>query len=128
MTCATGLGLYLQELCRSHELSSKHDLHEPSRLLHSLSPYEHLHRFYRLCRVHVYRNIKVSTVSDQVKKLMRSLVCTEHNDWEGTLALIEELGGKVGKGVYITCRALCLTITLALCRLATRQTKQSIRI
>ncbi|KAJ7660838.1 hypothetical protein DFH06DRAFT_1400218 [Mycena polygramma] len=34
--------------------------------------------------------------SDEVKWLMRSLVCVEHDDWDGTLAMIRQKGGKAG--------------------------------
>ncbi|KAJ3925683.1 MAG: hypothetical protein NXY57DRAFT_1043898 [Lentinula lateritia] len=36
-------------------------------------------------------------VSEEVRNLMRSLVCIRHGDWEGTLELIEEQGGKAGQ-------------------------------
>ncbi|KAK7019278.1 hypothetical protein R3P38DRAFT_2632453 [Favolaschia claudopus] len=92
---AKGLGLFLQSVAAS--LPPRRDLHEPGRTIQDLSPYEHLHRVFRLCSVHFFRNIKASAVPDEVKQLMRSLLCLEHSDWEGTLAAIEEKGGKTGR-------------------------------
>ncbi|KAK7014634.1 hypothetical protein R3P38DRAFT_3205548 [Favolaschia claudopus] len=92
---AKGLGLFLQSLAAS--LPPRLDLHEPTRTIQSLTPYEHLHRVFRLCSVHFYRNIKASPVPDDVKWLMRSFLCMEHPNWEGTLAAIEEKGGKAGR-------------------------------
>ncbi|KAJ7122259.1 hypothetical protein C8R44DRAFT_622063 [Mycena epipterygia] len=92
---AKGLGLYLQALA-SH-MPLKADMHQPERSIQSLLPYKHLHRIFRLCSNHYYRNITSSSVSDEVKRLMRSLLCMEHENWEGTVAAIEEKGGKVGK-------------------------------
>ena len=76
----------------------KHDLHEPHRPLASLSEYEHLHRIFRLCHVHVARNIKDAAVPESVKKKMRSLICVEHPDFQGCLRDIEREGGKAGTG------------------------------
>lgn len=75
-----------------------YDLHEPGRLLSSLSEYEHLHRVFRLCSVHVFRNIKTASVPEEVKNKMRSLVCMEHADFDGTLRDITVEGGKAGLG------------------------------
>ncbi|KAF8160165.1 hypothetical protein BJ912DRAFT_866014 [Pholiota molesta] len=91
---AKGLGLYLQSVSQRPELKDKFDLHEPDRLISLLSPYEHLHRLFRLCTVHVKRNIRKVAVSDDVRNLMRSLICLEHDNWEGTLEKIVQLGGK----------------------------------
>ncbi|KAG6815700.1 hypothetical protein H0H93_009153, partial [Arthromyces matolae] len=98
---AKGIGLHLQTLSRSTSLQGKRDLHEPHRLLSDLSPYEHLHRILRLCTVHVYRNIRQCSVSEEVRNLMRSLICMEHTSWDETLQIIEEKGGKAGKGVIV---------------------------
>ena len=76
----------------------RHDLHEPHRPLASLSEYEHLHRIFRLCHVHVARNIKDAAVPESVKKKMRSLICVEHPDFQGCLRDIEREGGKAGTG------------------------------
>ncbi|KAJ6588090.1 hypothetical protein B0H19DRAFT_921880 [Mycena capillaripes] len=89
---AKGLGLHLWELAQA--LEGVMDLHEDNRPLSSLTPYEHLLRILRLCVVHVYRRIKACNVSEEVRQLMRSLVCITHSDWEGTIAKIKELGGK----------------------------------
>lgn len=83
-------------------MPEKRDLHQPWRFLSSLSPYEHLHRLYRLCVVHVKRNIKRCAVSEEVRKLMRSLICMEPDDWDGTIQEIIRLGGKAGAGIFIS--------------------------
>lgn len=76
----------------------RYDLHEPDRLLSSLDPYEHLRRIFRLCNVHVARNIKLAKVSNFVKVMMNSLVCVDHPNFDGTLDRIRNQGGKVGSG------------------------------
>ena len=91
-----GLGLHLKALAA--KLPPRNDLHEPHRKLTSLSEYEHLHRIFRLCHVHVHRNIKQAAVPELVKKKMRSLICIEHDDFEGCLQDIAHDGGKVGTG------------------------------
>ncbi|KAG6826455.1 hypothetical protein H0H92_015743 [Tricholoma furcatifolium] len=92
---AKGLGLYLQSL--TLERKGVYDLHEPDRLLTDLSPYEHLHRVFRLCTVHALRNIHDARgITDEVRNLMRSLICMEHPAWDRTLEEIRTLGGKVG--------------------------------
>lgn len=93
-----GLGLHLQELAQG--LPQKFDLHEPHRLLASLSEYEHLHRLLRLCNAHVGCNIKICKVPESVKTKMRSLVCVKHPDFEGTLEQIVLEGGKEGAGMF----------------------------
>ncbi|KAJ7095129.1 hypothetical protein B0H15DRAFT_798446 [Mycena belliarum] len=92
---AKGLGLHLQALAA--KMPVKQDLHQPERTIQSLTPYEHLHRTFRLCSNHYYRNINTCPVSCEVKRLMRSLLCMEHVDWDGTVAAIEEKGGKAGR-------------------------------
>ncbi|KAF8058004.1 hypothetical protein FPV67DRAFT_1722388 [Lyophyllum atratum] len=89
---AKGLGLYLQKIAEQYP--TKYDLHEPHRLLKDLSPYEHLHRVFRLCYVHFMRNIRGCSVTEDVRNLMRGLWCMSHNDWENTLNKIQTLGGK----------------------------------
>ncbi|KAI0038238.1 hypothetical protein FA95DRAFT_1505941, partial [Auriscalpium vulgare] len=91
---AKGLGLHLCAVARAVE--DRPDFHEPERLLSELTEYDHLQRFYRLCSVHVYRNIKTCAVSDLVKQRMRSLVCIQHDDWDGALEFIEREGGRAG--------------------------------
>jgi hypothetical protein len=91
-----GLGLHLKELAQ--QLPAQFDLHQPDRLLSSLTEYEHLHRIFRLCHVHISRNIKSCNVPEGVKNKMRSLVCMEHPNFEGTLCDIERDGGKAGSG------------------------------
>ncbi|KAJ6455124.1 hypothetical protein C8R47DRAFT_1251164 [Mycena vitilis] len=89
-----GLGLYLQALAAAMPVRA--DLHEVHRTIQSLSPYDHLQRVFRLCKTHFYRNITSCAVPPSVKSLMRSLLCLEHPNWDGTLAAIEEKGGKAG--------------------------------
>jgi hypothetical protein len=93
-----GLGLHLKELAQ--QMPDNYDLHEPGRLLSTLSEYDHLHRLFRLCHAHVSRNIKTTHVSEDIKNKMRSLVCMEHPDFDGTLREIEQEGGKAGAGMY----------------------------
>ncbi|KAJ7442069.1 hypothetical protein B0H11DRAFT_1749418 [Mycena galericulata] len=93
---AKGLGLHLQSI--SQMFPDKMDLHELVRKLASLGPYDHLNRQFRLCVAHSYRNIEKCKVPDAVKGLMRSLVCMEHDDWDGTIQKIKLLGGKAGCG------------------------------
>ncbi|KZP03615.1 hypothetical protein FIBSPDRAFT_768689, partial [Athelia psychrophila] len=89
-----GLGLHLQSIAAA--LPPRYDLHQTHRLLSSLTAYEHLWRIFRLCRVHVERNIKTSSVPENVKRKMRSLICVTHHDFEGTLRDISKEGGKKG--------------------------------
>ncbi|KZP25255.1 hypothetical protein FIBSPDRAFT_909652 [Athelia psychrophila] len=91
---AKGLGLHLQSL--AEKLPGKFDLHEPCRPLASLTEYEHLLQIFRLCQVHVERNIDASSVPETVKRKMRSLICMTHPDFEGTLRTIANEGGKKG--------------------------------
>jgi hypothetical protein len=95
----SGLGLHLQGLAQSELLSNKLDLHEPCKALGSLGPYDHLQRFVRVCYVHAKRNIQKCNVNDDVRMLMRSLLCLRHPDWDGTLERIRREGGKAGAGM-----------------------------
>ncbi|KAF8200102.1 hypothetical protein BJ912DRAFT_898089 [Pholiota molesta] len=92
---AKGLGMHLVR--RAQEDPLQYDLHETNRLVKDLGIYDHLRRLLRLCIVHFYRNIRKTQVSDSVRNQMRSLVCIEHSDWDGTLMRIEAEGGKAGK-------------------------------
>ncbi|KAK6991924.1 hypothetical protein R3P38DRAFT_2571883 [Favolaschia claudopus] len=92
---AKGLGLHLQKLA-SNMATTKVDLHEPHRTIQDLDPYDHLRRLFRICTVHNSRNINKCSVSEDVRWLMRSLVCIEHEDWEGALLKIRQNGGKAG--------------------------------
>lgn len=92
-----GLGLHLKSLAA--KLSPRNDLHEPHRTLASLNEYEHLWRIFRLCNVHVTRNIRDAAVPESVKNKMRSLICIEHEDLQGCLQDIAHDGGKVGAGM-----------------------------
>lgn len=93
-----GLGLHLEQLAQLEQTRNKCNLHETSRKLSSLNPYEHLHRILRICTVHTFRNIRSCPVSDSVRLLMRSLVCMVHSDWDGTIQAIKDHGGKAGLG------------------------------
>ncbi|KAJ7262693.1 hypothetical protein B0H12DRAFT_1231133 [Mycena haematopus] len=89
------LGLHL--VARAAELAVEQmDMHEPWRSVHTLGPYDHLRRVYRVCKVHNYRNIRTCAVPEPVRQLMRSLACIRHADWEGTIAKILAAGGKAG--------------------------------
>ncbi|KAJ7049809.1 hypothetical protein C8F01DRAFT_1264851 [Mycena amicta] len=90
---ALGLGLYLQWVAR--QMPETMDIHEPWRTIQSLDPYEHLRRCMRLCTLHLYRNIKTSKVTDEVRWNMRSLICVEHDDWDGTVEAVRA-SGKAG--------------------------------
>lgn len=81
-------------------LPARYDLHEPHRLVISLTEYEHLRRIFRLCRVHVERNIQASSVTELIKQKMRSLICVTHRNFEGTLQDIIMEGGKAGAGMH----------------------------
>ncbi|KAJ7284770.1 hypothetical protein C8J57DRAFT_1217153 [Mycena rebaudengoi] len=87
----SGLGLFLQKLAAL--LAPCKDFYE-NRLIQGLGPYDHLHRLFRVCMVHFFRLIKTCAVPENVRTLMRSLVCVEHGDWDGTVRRICELGGK----------------------------------
>ncbi|KAJ7877230.1 hypothetical protein B0H14DRAFT_3130239 [Mycena olivaceomarginata] len=89
-----GLGLHLQKIVSNVPL--KPDLHQPERKIQDLNPYEHLARVFRACIIHDFRNIKKCAVSEEVRWLMRSLVCIENDDWDGTLTSIREKRGKAG--------------------------------
>ncbi|KAJ7122366.1 hypothetical protein C8R44DRAFT_622071 [Mycena epipterygia] len=91
---AKGLGLHLQKL--ASKMATKADLHQPERNIQDLDPYEHLQRLFRICVVHNFRNIHKCSVPEDVRWLMRSLVCVEHDDWEGVLSKIRDKGGKAG--------------------------------
>ncbi|KAI0041139.1 hypothetical protein FA95DRAFT_1473123, partial [Auriscalpium vulgare] len=91
---AKGLGLHLCAVART--VDDRPDFHEPERLLSELAEYDHLRRLFRLCSVHVYRNIKTCAVSESVKQHMRSLVCIQHDSWDETLEIIEREGGRAG--------------------------------
>ncbi|KIJ33839.1 hypothetical protein M422DRAFT_182788 [Sphaerobolus stellatus SS14] len=92
---AQGLGLYLQELAQSPELRLKRDLHQPHKVLGDLTEYEHLQRFLRLCVNHMKRKVREGNkFPEHVQQLMYSLACIQHADWDGTIAAIQQEGGK----------------------------------
>jgi hypothetical protein len=78
-----GLGLHLKKL--TTKLPPWNNLHEPRWALTSQSEYEHLHCIFWLCHVHIHRKIKQAAVPDPVKNKMHSLICIEHEDFEGCL-------------------------------------------
>lgn len=95
---ALGLGLHLKSIAQDLPIDC-YDLHEPHQLLAQLDEYDHLRRVFRLCAVHVFRNIKTTAVDEPMKKIMHSLICVEHPDFAGTLKRIESTGGKAGSGI-----------------------------
>ncbi|KAJ4492439.1 hypothetical protein C8R41DRAFT_765202 [Lentinula lateritia] len=92
---AKGIGLYLQDLAGS--LAPKMDFHQPLRRIQDLSPYDHLRRFLTLCTTHFYRNIRKCAVSEEVRSIMRGLICVQHDDWDGALEQIRRSGGKAAQ-------------------------------
>ena len=56
---------------------------------------------FRLCNAHISRNIKKMKVPENVKNKLRSLICIEHPDFDGTLREIEVEGGKPGQLVCL---------------------------
>lgn len=91
----------------ARSLPDRYDLHEPDRKLYDLDEYDHLRRLFRLCLVHIYRNIRTCPVSELVRNLMRSLVCMEHHDWDGAIATIQREGGKPAIGALIQTQITC---------------------
>ncbi|KAJ7235961.1 hypothetical protein C8J57DRAFT_971869, partial [Mycena rebaudengoi] len=92
---ALGFGQQLVELAAT--LPIKADLHEPTKTIQELTPYDHLARCLIICNTHIKKRIKIAKVSPACKQLMRSLMCLEHQDWDGTLQAICDVGGKVGQ-------------------------------
>ncbi|KAJ7065891.1 hypothetical protein B0H15DRAFT_807690 [Mycena belliarum] len=91
-----GAGMFCQSLCIGSDLFCPL---EPTRLLSSLTPVEHLRRFYRFCGTHYKRNIDELRphTTAPVRKAMLSLASShEHPDLEGALKVIEN-GGKKAK-------------------------------
>ena len=97
--------MYLKS--RVQALVGHFDLHQRDRLLTSLDEYDHLHRIFRLCIVHVFRNIRSCSVPEHVRVLMRSLVCILHEDWNGTIAHIQEDSGKAGNSMLMSYNYEC---------------------
>ncbi|KIK52752.1 hypothetical protein GYMLUDRAFT_1028506 [Collybiopsis luxurians FD-317 M1] len=95
-----GIGLFLHDMTQT--LPPKFDFHEPSRLLQTLSPYDHLRRFLTLCTTHFHRNICKCSVPEQVQNVMRSLSCIRHDNWDGAIHEILHLGGTPAQSVYLT--------------------------
>ncbi|PBK69410.1 hypothetical protein ARMSODRAFT_1018827 [Armillaria solidipes] len=93
---ARGLGLHLQAIAQQEIPFSTKDLHEPHRYLHELNEYEHVHRLLHLCWVHVERNIKKAKVTDEVKTIMRSLMCITHTNFDSAIHRIQDLGQSAG--------------------------------
>ncbi|KAJ7219839.1 hypothetical protein C8J57DRAFT_1095131 [Mycena rebaudengoi] len=91
-----GVGMFCKSLCQ--ELDTFCPL-EPSRSLRSLTPVDHLRRFYRICTIHFKRNIQELRphISGTVRIAMLSLSSShEHPDLNGALKIIEN-GGKKAK-------------------------------
>jgi hypothetical protein len=117
--CKPGLGLHLQKI--ASKMPPKRDLYQTDRYIQDLSPYEHLHRNFRVCVVHYFRLVKLCSTTEHVRWLMRSLVCMEHADWEGTLQTIRDLGGKAAQG-NLDSQVFRFQNLLYLPRLVTKQT------
>ncbi|KAJ6479653.1 hypothetical protein C8R45DRAFT_786072, partial [Mycena sanguinolenta] len=92
---AKGLGLHLQKVAA--QMPPKADLYQSGRNIQDLTPYEHLHCIFRVCVVHYFRLVKLCATTENVRWLMRSLVCMEHPDWDGTLESIRQMGGKAAQ-------------------------------
>ncbi|KAK0449904.1 hypothetical protein EV421DRAFT_1704284 [Armillaria borealis] len=101
---AKGLGLHLQQIARTEINHNRMDLSELNRRLWDLSPYEHLHRIYRLCTAHLCRNIQSSSAPDFTKQQMRTLICITHPAWDLT---VDEIwaSGKAGNNDTLPCHA-----------------------
>lgn len=96
----------------------------------SLDEYDHLHRVFRLCVVHVFRNIRACPVPDHVRLLMRSLVCIEHDNWDETIARIRQEGGKAANGelLFYNMTDLVFLRFYFATRLGRRQNQKQIRL
>ncbi|KAL0063405.1 hypothetical protein AAF712_009714 [Marasmius tenuissimus] len=92
LTQPIGLGLHLQSICQSLD---GRDLYENKRLK-DLSPYDHLHRIFRLCLVHFCWNIQECKVPPPACEAMRGLACMEHESWDEALETIRNDGGRAG--------------------------------
>ncbi|KAJ7728102.1 hypothetical protein B0H16DRAFT_1331143 [Mycena metata] len=92
---ALGAGMFCQKL--SADLGDVYCPMEPTKLLRTLDPYEHLRRFLRFCTVHNKRNIdKLKPYTTQkVRSAMLSLSSSQvHPDLEGAFRTIENGGRK----------------------------------
>lgn len=120
---AKGLGLFLSDISPL----GKYDLHERSKLLSQLGPYDHLRRLARLCAAHFHRNVTSNAAPPAVKAAMRSLHCLHHPDYDGTLSFIDSSGtaGRsechLGDSIYVTDISIFEFI-----RLATKQSPESV--
>jgi hypothetical protein len=98
-----GLGRYCEEICID---MAGYCAIEWSKSLHSLTPYEHLARFYRYCFAHFTRNVTGMRghVTSEVRHAMMSLASAEAiPDLKATLELIRK-GGKKATGALKICR------------------------
>ncbi|KAJ7631405.1 hypothetical protein DFH06DRAFT_1439242 [Mycena polygramma] len=92
---AVGAGKFCQKL--SAEVGDAYCPMEPTRLLRSLSPCDHLRRFLRFCTTHNMRNIdKIRAyITPEVRNAMISLSSSQvHPDLEGAFRIIEAGGRK----------------------------------
>jgi hypothetical protein len=82
---------------------------EPTRLLRTLDPYEHLRRFLRLCTTHFKRHVhdlRPST-TQKVRNAMLSLSSSQpHPNLEGAFQVIEN-GGRKAKGLSDSIPSQC---------------------
>ncbi|KAG2045848.1 hypothetical protein BDR06DRAFT_985730 [Suillus hirtellus] len=89
-----GLGMFCSELSKNIKTPC---IYEPHRKLCDLTPYDHLHRFYRLCIVHFKRNLRLlqSQVSKEVYNAMLSLSSSDaHPNFQRMLNVIRGGGRK----------------------------------
>jgi hypothetical protein len=47
---------------------------------------------------------KIASRMPQKRDLYQHLVCMEHRDWDGTLQMIQHLGGKAAQGILLLFR------------------------
>ncbi|KAJ6554288.1 hypothetical protein B0H19DRAFT_1029451 [Mycena capillaripes] len=92
---ALGAGMFCQKLCA--EMGDVFCPTEPTQLLKTLTPCEHLSNFLRLCTTHYVRNIdKIKAyITPQVRGAMLSLSSSQvHPDLEGAFKVIQSGGPK----------------------------------
>ncbi|KAJ7242720.1 hypothetical protein C8J57DRAFT_1526083 [Mycena rebaudengoi] len=92
---ALGAGMFCQKLCA--ELGDIYCPIEPTRLLRTLSPYDQLQRFLRLCTTHFKRNVDELRpyITPQVRSAMLSLSSSQvHPNIDEAFRTIENGGRK----------------------------------
>ncbi|KAJ7815996.1 hypothetical protein B0H13DRAFT_2460922 [Mycena leptocephala] len=92
---ALGAGKFCQNLCA--QLGDVYCPIEPTRLLRTLDPYDHLRRFLRFCTTHYIRNVDKlkPCITWKVRRAMLSLSSSQtHPDLDGAFQIIENGGRK----------------------------------